>query len=217
MYDDSGSLTSGFDQTFEYDDANRLETVRKAGQIVESYVYDHDGNRFKKISGGETTYYFGKDYEVKVTSSGESDTIYYYANGELVGRKDTGGVFYYHNDHLGGTHVVTDASGLEVERTRYAPFGGILAGGVSRNLYTGQEWDSSTGQYYYGARYYNPALRRFTQADTILQNVYDPQLLNRYTYVRNNPVLYIDPDGHVVQISSSILNLLFILKLCLIN
>ena len=197
-YDNSGSLTSGFDQSYEYDDANRLRTVSKAGGVVESYIYDYNGQRFKKVSGGETTYYIGKDYQTVVNSSGTYNTIYYYANNELVGKKEGGAMSYYHNDHLGGTHVVTDGNGNEVteERTRYKPFGGIISGGESRNLYTGQEWDASTGQYYYGARYYNPELRRFAQADTHLQNVYDPQILNRYTYTRNNPLKYIDPTGH---------------------
>lgn len=113
-YDNSGSLTSGFGQTYEYDDANRLKTVRKAGASVESYIYDHNGQRFKKVSGGETTYYIGKDYQTKVKSDGTTEkTIYYYANGELVKRKEieAGEMYYYHNDHLGGTHVVTDEGG----------------------------------------------------------------------------------------------------------
>ena len=94
-----------------------MKKVSKAGSIVEEYVYDHTGRRFKKVAGGETTYYIGRDYETKINSSGTFNTIYYYANGELVGRKDSGGVFYYHNDHLGGTHLVTDSASQEVERT----------------------------------------------------------------------------------------------------
>lgn len=49
---------------------------------------------------------------------------------------------------------------------------------------------------YYGARYYDATLGRFTQADTIVPNPMDPQSLNRYSYVRNNPVNLIDPTGH---------------------
>ncbi len=55
-----------------------------------------------------------------------------------------------------------------------------------RHTYTGKEKDA-TGLYYYGARYYDPALGRFTTPDSIVQNLYDPQMLNRYAYVRNNP------------------------------
>jgi len=50
---------------------------------------------------------------------------------------------------------------------------------------------------YYGARYYDAALGRFTQPDTIVPNPYNPQDLNRYTYTRNNPLRYTDPSGRV--------------------
>jgi hypothetical protein len=45
----------------------------------------------------------------------------------------------------------------------------------------------------------------FTQPDDIIQNVYDPQVLNRYAYVRNNPLRYTDPSGHFF---SALLNLI---------
>ena len=53
-----------------------------------------------------------------------------------------------------------------------------------------------TGLSYYGARYYDPALSKFTQSDPIVSNPYDPQNLNRYSYCRNNPLIYIDPTGN---------------------
>ena len=49
----------------------------------------------------------------------------------------------------------------------------------------------------YQWRYYNPALGRFVSADTIVPNPGDPQSLNRYSYVRNNPLKYTDPSGHI--------------------
>ncbi len=49
---------------------------------------------------------------------------------------------------------------------------------------------------YYHARYYDAALGRFIQPDTIIPDLYNPQDLNRYSYVRNNPVRYTDPSGH---------------------
>lgn len=62
--------------------------------------------------------------------------------------------------------------------------------------YTGKELDSTTGLYYYEARYYDPTLGRFISADTIVPNPRDPQDLNRYTYVGNNPFRYTDPTGN---------------------
>jgi RHS repeat-associated protein len=52
-----------------------------------------------------------------------------------------------------------------------------------------------TGLYYYGARYYDPTIGRFISADTIVPSSMNPQALNRYSYVYNNPLKYIDPTG----------------------
>ena len=64
--------------------------------------------------------------------------------------------------------------------------------------YTGKEFDAETGLYYYGARYYSPALGRFTSPDPVMikiDRLLDPQRLNLYAYAANNPVTYRDPDG----------------------
>ena len=62
--------------------------------------------------------------------------------------------------------------------------------------YTGQRWEGSVGFYDYGARSYDPALGRFLQADTIVPNPANPQSLNRYAYVYNRPLNYVDSGGH---------------------
>jgi len=53
--------------------------------------------------------------------------------------------------------------------------------------------------YDYGARFYDPALGRFISADTVVPGAGNPQALNRYAYVRNNPLRYTDPTGHMVD------------------
>ena len=62
--------------------------------------------------------------------------------------------------------------------------------------YTGQREQAELGLYYYGARWYDPALARFTQPDTIVPEPGDPQGWNRFSYVKNNPLRYQDPTGH---------------------
>lgn len=61
-------------------------------------------------------------------------------------------------------------------------------------LFTGQRLDSN-GLYYYGTRYYDPMIGRFISADIVVQSFANPQTLNRYSYVVNNPLKYIDPSG----------------------
>ena len=56
--------------------------------------------------------------------------------------------------------------------------------------------EAGLGLYDYNARYYDPYLNRFVSADTIVPDSADPQALNRYSYVNNNPVRYVDPTGH---------------------
>ena len=73
-------------------------------------------------------------------------------------------------------------------------FGEVLSGGSDRFTFTGQELDGS-GLMYYGARYYDPKIGKFTQPDTLLPDMYNPQALNRYSYVLNNPYKYTDPEG----------------------
>ena len=60
----------------------------------------------------------------------------------------------------------------------------------------GKEKDKESGLQYYGARYYDPDLRVFVEADSIIPDYYNPQSLNRYTYVLNNPYKYVDETGH---------------------
>jgi RHS repeat-associated protein len=75
-------------------------------------------------------------------------------------------------------------------------FGGTRSGSVSTDIkFTGQRLDQ-TGLYYYGARYYDPEIKRFISADTIVPDPVNSQAFNRYAYCINNPLKYIDPSGH---------------------
>ena len=109
------------------------------------------------------------------------------------------------DDHLGSTSVMIDEAGELIERTLYYPFGSHREGGEEKYTFTGKELDSEIGLYYYGARYYNSETFVFTQADTVIPNVYNPQALNRYSYCYNNPLKYEDPDGHEATIALIIL------------
>jgi len=59
----------------------------------------------------------------------------------------------------------------------------------------GYEYDSEMGNYYATARYHNPRLGRLMSPDPLAGDLGDPQSLNRYAYVLNNPETFIDPLG----------------------
>jgi RHS repeat-associated protein len=114
-------------------------------------------------------------------------------------------VTYYHTDAVGSVRVVTDAGGQVVARYDYLPFGELWpaspVGGETRQ-FGGKERDSESGLDYVGARYYASQTGRFTTVDPFLdvhKALVDPQQWNRYTYVRNNPLRYVDPDGRAIE------------------
>jgi RHS repeat-associated protein len=211
IYDPNGNMTSDGTECFEYNEANQLKKVKNCSnnQTIAEYVYDYNGTRvIKKIYQNgtllKTVYSPSDDFEtVKLASNGATqNTSYYMVNNEVVAKKNPDdSIHYYHNDHLGSTSVMTTQAGSLVEKTEYDPWGEVKSGGTkSKFLYTGQENDSETKLHYYNARYYDPHIRRFTQPDDIIQNVYNPQDLNRYSYVRNNPIRYTDPSGHIAWV-----------------
>lgn len=113
------------------------------------------------------------------------------------------GTYFYHKNQVNSSTVITDATGVEATRIIYKPFGTIdqshsPGSDTVTHKFTGQEFDEESGLYYYNARYYSAAIGRFVTADSMVPgNGEDPQGFNRYAYVRNNPVKYTDPTGHV--------------------
>lgn len=87
------------------------------------------------------------------------------------------------------------------ENTTYEPYGSIVSGGAETRFdYEAKEYDSVVGDCDFHFRKYNQEWGLFTQPDTLLPNVYDPQQLNRYSFERNNPYNRVDPDGHVAPV-----------------
>ena len=186
--------------TLTYDTENHLTSV--SGGASASFVYDGDGNRVKATFGGSTIAYVGDYFEWKGSTN---DMVkYYYANGQRIAmRVGSNTPYYLLTDHLGSTAITADSSGTRVAELRYYAYGGTrYTYGTTPTAYkfTDQRLDESTGLMYYGARYYDPALGRFVQADTIVPEPGNPQALNRYSYVLNNPLRYTDPTGQRIAV-----------------
>ena len=112
-------------------------------------------------------------------------------------------VFYYDTDAIGSVRAVTDASGT-VSYYDFTPFGEpwSVPSAPGTRQFAGKERDANSGLDYFGARYYASQTGRFTTVDPVLEldkALVDPQRWNRYTYVRNNPLRYVDPDGRAIE------------------
>jgi RHS repeat-associated protein len=130
-------------------------------------------------------------------------TRYHYGQ-ELLAVAENAGVRYYHQDALGSTTQLSDDAGLAAVDYKYGPFGNVRseAGDPTdnRQTYTGQEYD----EHYYGARYYDPVIRRFLTQDSVLGDVGTPASLHRYLYAYSNPLRYTDPSGHIALLKQGV-------------
>jgi len=140
----------------------------------------------------------GGAYEV----TGTNIKKYYSIAGMTVAMKDGSGLQYLLTDHLGSVVAVTDASGTLTSQQRYLPFGQVRTDLNGPRItgtdfgYTGQRNISYINLLDYKSRWYDPLLGRFISPDSIIPDPSNPQSINRYTYVLNQPTNLNDPTGH---------------------
>jgi RHS repeat-associated protein len=211
IYDANGNLVSGDGVFRVYNSLNQLWKVYNgsdsSGELLLQYMYHPVEERVyyktRYFSGGnETTIYISQNYVRVINSSGTFDYTYVFHGGQQVAQLLSSGTKQYiHGNHEGSSSVVTNSSGGVVERTDYTPFGEIsLGGSKTRYDYENKEFDTSLESFDFHFRQYKPEWGLFTQPDTLIQNVYDPQSLNRYMFERGNPYGNVDEDGHNILI-----------------
>jgi len=205
QYDLAGNQINVGSYVLTYDGENHQATSANSGGALTTYVYDGDGRRVEKITNNVHTIFV---YDVKGDLAAE------YTDGPASTESCV--TCYLSYDHLGSTRMVTNENAQVVERHDYMPFGEEIVNGysgrgtlwgMSGNLvnqkFTGKERDAESGLDYFGARYYGSALGRFTSPDWSSRpqavpyaKLGNPQSLNLYSYVLNNPLGSVDQDGH---------------------
>lgn len=188
-------------ESYAYDDQNRLVSLTAGGQTT-TYTYDPFGYRIGQRRGSEQRldHLDGEHLEAVYTPQGQPLATYLRGAviDELVGAyhydaAGRGTFAAFGHDRLTSVARLADHTGATVQTYTYGPFGADrTATGASPNRlkYTGREQDPS-GFYYYRARYYDPATRRFLTEDP-LGFAAGPNL---YAYVDNNPLMGTDPRG----------------------
>ncbi len=191
--------------------APQATNMQAVVNVTEYYYYDANGARVKRVlaDGSVRIYLHGGQYE-ETPGTSWVVRIVVTCQGRAVAQTETtaggpalGVRLWLHGDHLGSVSVVTNGLGALVSRQEYTPWGEVRTGGTGNTGtamqtsldFTGQRRDS-TGLLFYNARFYDPAIGRFVSADSIVPKPTNPQSLNRYSYVKNNPVGLTDPTGH---------------------
>ena len=197
--DPNGNLTQKTDSTgtwtYTWNAENQLVRVTKDGADVATFAYDAMGRRVERVAGGLATSYAYDAEDILRKTRGT--TAYGYAHGpavdEPLAREDSSGApAYYHADGLGSILGMTDEAGNVLDPRQYDAWGKLQLGAEEAGpAFTGREWDTETGLYYYRARYYDPAAGRFVTEDPIGTR----GGIGLYTYVDSTPTNEIDPSG----------------------
>jgi len=181
-YDDIGNTISktldGKTSTYSYDAKNHMvgASLLESGiTITTSYDYDIDGIRISKTEDSNTIGYLvdaNRDYQqvIRETDQSTTESLDYLYGDDLISQsQNAANDKYYLYDGLGSTRALTDPTGATTDTYDYEAFGTVLnQTGATQNdyLFTGEQFDQALEQQYLRARYYDPAIGRFTQQDT---------------------------------------------------
>ena len=114
-----------------------------------------------------------------------------------LGFRRGGTLHWVGTDHLGGTIRVLDSSFAALDGMGNRPYGEDRDAGTSLNTdhkFTGQTEDETAGLYWYASRAYEPEIGRFVSPDSVVPDPLNPQSLNRYGYVFNNPLTFVSKE-----------------------
>ena len=183
------------ERSYKNDGFNRVTQVKTTTGQVQINRYDAEGLRYEMEENKKLVQFiFNENREVVVEQS-DSDIKRLIRSYDLWASECEPEKTWYHyaSDEQGSIIFITDEEKI-CNKYDYDAWGNLTTCEEiipNRFLYTGQQFDQITQQYYLRARYYNPVIARFTKED-----VYRGDGLNLYTYCDNNPVVYYDPSGY---------------------
>lgn len=201
QYDAAGNLKNDSSQSYSFD-ATGQQTYASATALSQNY--DGDGLRAKKTENGVTNYYLrssvlGGRVVCEVNSSGNWTRGYVYLGAQMVAIQG-GGVNWVHQDPVTKSQRITNTSGTVTSIVDLDPWGGETVRSSNQvfqpHRFTSYERDANGGDDAM-LRRYQVGWNRFAQPDPYdgSYNLADPQSFNRYVYVQNDPVGFIDPTG----------------------
>jgi RHS repeat-associated protein len=196
---------------YSYDGEGRLISGNYGAT---TYLYDAEGYRVAKQGGGSTSnvYFYDVAGRKAVETDGSLNVLRteIYAGNRHLATYQGSGIYYTHTNWLGTEAARSDGSGNLCETISSLPFGDAQqTSGTcspSPNFFTGKERDTESGLDYFGARYYTSTMGRWMSPDWASKpeavpysTLDNPQSLNLYGYVLNNPLSHADADGHCCE------------------
>jgi RHS repeat-associated protein len=201
-YDANGNtLSDASGKSFTWDFENRLIQAVVPGTGTTTFKYDPFGRRIYKQSPSFTSVFLYDGSNLIETTNGSGSEVAGYTQGPgidlPVAELRSGTSSYYEQDALSSVTSLSNSAGALANTYTFDSLGNITnSTGTLRNpfQYTGREFDSETGVYYYRARYYDPTIGRFLSEDPIRQ----AGSADFYVYVTNRPTNAIDPTGKTI-------------------
>jgi len=219
-YDANGNMTNRNGTSLTWFADNLPKAITKDTSNSSTFEYRPDGGRWRHVyrtAGANYTHtYIGTLLEKVVGPTSTDWKHYIYANGERVAmyiRKSIGNKdrYFFTKDRLGSVAAISHSDGASVLRESFDAFGQRRGSSTwtgtptateltqmndrTRRGFTMHEHLDSTGLIHMNGRVYDPAIARFVSADPFVQDRYNLQMLNRYSYVANNPLRATDPTG----------------------
>ncbi len=222
-YDNNGRMINGNGRSIDWSSFNKPTRITRGSAEV-NFIYGPDRARIVQQSTNSSTVYLtgtGAHYEKETKDGVTSKRHFIYGGNGMAAiytlRSNlTDETRYTHKDHLGSIETVTNEAGAVVERRSFGPFGQsrtpdacttavcqtvqLIADSTTTNRgFTGHEHLEEVGLIHMNGRVYDPDLGRFLSADPNVQEPFNPQNLNRYSYVNNNPLSLTDPTGFIFK------------------
>lgn len=215
-YDVHGNMLSGAGRSIRYN-ANHKPILIKKGNATTEFEYGVHGQRYLRkdtTERGTTTTRYLDSTEVITQPNGKTTFRYYLGDKAIyehtVGDVKLSGIKYLHKDHLGSVIAISNELGDIEQRFSYDAWGKRRGSDwqpqleqtssiVGRLGFTGHEMLDDVGLIHMNGRVYDPTLASFLSADPFIQDKwFATQAFNRYSYVQNNPLSYVDPTGYYI-------------------
>jgi RHS repeat-associated protein len=211
-YDKNGNTLSKNDSekpneilTFTYNSRDQLVQLTRGPPdnytILGQYDYNASGMRVRHrySSRGDINYFYDDNAVIEEQDDTTGNTLahYHYAD-RLISMETENSTQYYHHDALGSTVNLTNKDGDVQVTYQLDPWGKIekqIGESENRQVFTGQEHDEKSDLIYFGARYYDSDIGRFTCQDHYPGEITTPPSLHRYLYAYSNPTVYVDLYG----------------------